>query len=153
MFQKILLPLDGSKVGEAALPAVEELVSKVCPQSNVEVVLIQVLTSLTHYVVAGETSVQILYTEEELNQIKKQVTDYLEKLGAGLKARGATISLKVSVGNAADEIIKAANELGVDLIAISTHGRSGLSRWALGSVTERVIRSGERPVLVVRAGK
>ena len=59
----------------------------------------------------------------------------------------------VVVGSAADEIIKASEELNVDLIAMSTHGRSGISRWAFGSVTDRVLRGGSKPVLMVRAPK
>lgn len=151
MYQKILVPLDGSIVGEAALPAVEDLITKICPQNSVQVVLLQVLTSLTHYILAGETSVQISYTDQEVSQIKKETAAYLEKAGAGIKARGAALSYRISVGNATDEILKAANEVNADLIAISTHGRSGFSRWALGSVTERIIRLTDRPVLVIRS--
>ena len=57
----------------------------------------------------------------------------------------------MGVGSAAEEIIKAADEINADLIAMSTHGRSGLSRWAFGSVTDRVMRGGNVPILVVRA--
>ena len=57
------------------------------------------------------------------------------------------------VGEAADEIVKAADEINADIIAMSTHGRSGLSRWAFGSVTDKVLRGGNKPVLVVRAPK
>ena len=60
---------------------------------------------------------------------------------------------KVSSGNAADEILKTAEQIDADLIAMSTHGRSGISRIALGSVTENVLRSSKRPVLVVRANR
>ncbi len=59
----------------------------------------------------------------------------------------------MGVGRAADEIIKAADEIDADLIAMSTHGRSGLSRWAFGSVTDRVLRAGSMPILMVRAKK
>ena len=65
----------------------------------------------------------------------------------------ASINTKVATGKAADEILKTAEEINADLIAMSTHGRSGISRWALGSVAERVLRSGNRPILLVRASK
>ena len=153
MAEKILLPLDGSKVGEAALPYVEDLVKKMVSGEKVEVTLIQVLSSLSYYIVAGEASARVPYTEQEIEGMKKQAANYLRKTSAPLKKLGATIKIRVAVGNAVDEIIRAAEENKANLIAMSSHGRSGLSRWAFGSVTDRVLRSGKRPVLVVKAPK
>ena len=153
MRERILVPLDGSKVGEAALPHVEDLVLKFLPEPKVEVTLIQVLSSLSHYVVAGEASARVPYTEEEIEQMKKKATEYLKKVGQSLRKKGATTKVIVVVGHAAEEIIKAADDINANIIAMSTHGRSGLSRWAFGSVTDRVLRGGHKPVLVVRAPK
>lgn len=153
MYERILVPLDGSKVGEAALPYVEELVSKLAQAQKVEVTLLQVVSPLTHYVVAGEASVAVPYTEQETEQIKKKAMDYLDKAGEGLRSKGAIVKCTVGVGRAAEEIIKATDETNADLIAMSTHGRSGFSRWAFGSVTEKVLRGGNVPVLMVRVGK
>jgi len=153
MKEKILIPLDGSKVGEAALPYVEDLVTKLLPEVKVEVTLVQVLSSLSHYVVAGEATARIPYTEQEREQMKKKASQYLRKVGQALRKKGANIKVKVAVGHAADEIIKAADEINADFIAMSTHGRSGLSRWAFGSVADRVVRGGNKPVLVVKALK
>lgn len=151
MFSKILVPLDGSKVGEAALPAIEQLISKLAAGTKVEVVLIGVITLLRHWVVVGEASAPVSYTEEELNLIKKRVEDYLAKTGDSLKKQGVTVSSIVSTGNAADEIIKAAEQTEADLIAMSTHGRSGWKRLAFGSITDKVMRHSSIPVLMVRA--
>lgn len=151
MYEKILVPLDGSEVGEAALPLVEELVSKLSPALKAEVTLLRVVSSLGHYVVAGEASARVPYTEKELGLIKKRAGDYLKKAAEGLRSRGAIVKTMVATGNAADEISKAADEIGADLVAMSTHGRSGLSRWAFGSVTDKVLRGGNLPVLMVRA--
>ena len=151
MYERILVPLDGSKLGEAALPYVEGLVSKLSSVAKVEVTLIQVLSSLTHWIVAGEAGVSIPYTEPEMERFKQQAINYLGKAGEGLRSKGATVKTMTGVGNAAEEIISAAKETNVDLIAMSTHGRSGLSRLAFGSVTDRVLRGGAKPVLVVRA--
>lgn len=153
MYERILVPLDGSKVGEAALPHVEELVSKLTPKTKTEVVLFQAVSSLTHYVIAGEASVQVPYSEKEVEYIKRKSRQYLEKVGEGLKSKGATVKTKVATGSAAPEIIKAADEVKADLIAMSTHGRSGLSRLTFGSITAKVLRGGNVPVLVVRAPK
>ena len=153
MYERILVPLDGSKVGEAALPYVKELVSKMSPAVKVEVTLLQVVSSLTHYVVAGEASAPVPYTEQEMEQIKGKSMDYLDKAGKGLKRKNVVVKSRVGVGKAADEINKAADGIDADLIAMSTHGRSGISRWAYGSVTDRVLRSGNRPMLMVRVPK
>lgn len=153
MVEKILVPLDGSKVGEAALNAVTNIISKFSPDIKVEVMLLQVLTSLSHYVIAGEASVQVLYTDTEMKQIQKEVTDYLTMAGAELQKKGVDVKIKIATGNAAEEIIKAADEMNANLIAMSTHGRSGISRWALGSVADRVVRVSSRPVLIIRAVK
>ena len=150
MYERILIPLDGSQLGESALPYVEDLVSKLSPEVKVEVTLFQVV-STTHYVVAGEAGVKIPYTEKEAEQIKRITMDYLNKAGEGLKSKGAIVKVKVGTGNAADEIIKAADEINANWIAMSTHGRSGISRWAFGSVTDKVLRGGNKPILMVRA--
>lgn len=153
MSERTLIPLDGSKMGEAALSYVEELASKLAPGQKVEVTLFQVITSLTYYVTAGEGSAQVPYTEEELEQIKKKAMDYLDKAGEGLRSKGAIVKTKVAVGKAAEEIIKAEDEIKADLVAMSTRGRSGFSRWAFGSVTDKVLQGGKVPVLVVRVPK
>jgi len=149
---KILIPLDGSKIGEAALPYVEELVSKLSPRVKVEVTLLQVVSLLTHYVVAGEAVAPITYTEKEMEQIQQEARDYLNTVGEGIRKK-VSVKIRVGIGNAAEEIIKAADEINVDLIAMSTHGRHGISRWAFGSVTDKVLRGGHKPVLLVRVPK
>jgi len=78
--------------------------------------------------------------------------DYLHDAGEVLRRKGALVLAKVAVGNAPEEIVKAAEEIKANLIAMSTHGRSGISRWAFGSVTERILRmGGDIPITVVRA--
>jgi len=150
MYDRILVPLDGSKLGEAALPYIEELVSKLSTGQKAEVTLLQVVSSLSHFIVAGEAGVQVPYTEQEMKAIKNKAMDYLNKAGKGLKSKGAIVKVEVSIGNPADEINKIANEINADLVAMSTHGRSGLSRWAYGSVADKVLRGGTKPVLMVR---
>ncbi len=149
---KILIPLDGSKIGEAALPYVNAFLSELSPRVKVEFILIRVVSLLTHYVVAGEAATPIFYTEKEMEQIQQEARDYLNTVGEGISKK-VGVKIKVEVGSAAEEIIKAADEIDVDLIAMSTHGRHGISRWAFGSVTDKVLRGGHKPVLVVRVPK
>ena len=89
--------------------------------------------------------------------VKKEALTYLEKTAEELRSKGVNIECKVVVrktgSSSAEEIIKAEEELNIDLVAMSTHGRRGISRWAFGSVTEKVLRRGNVPVLVVRAKK
>jgi nucleotide-binding universal stress UspA family protein len=151
MFERVIVPLDGSRVGEAALSVVEQLVDKLAPRTQVEVVLFGVVTLLRHWVVVGEASAPVSYTPEELTLIKERVTNYLEKTGESMKKRGVVIKTMVAVGNASDEILRAAEDIKADLIAMSTHGRSGLRRLAFGSITDKVIRGSKIPVLLVRA--
>lgn len=153
MFERILVPLDGSKVGEAALEHVENIIAKMAPNVKTEVILFQVLTSLSHYVIAGEASVQVPYTDKEIEYITRKAREYLNQTGECLKSKGVSIKTKVATGKADEEIVKAADELKADLIAMSTHGRSGLSRLTFGSITAKVLRSANIPVLVVRAPK
>ncbi|MDP6500929.1 MAG: universal stress protein [Dehalococcoidales bacterium] len=153
MPEKILVPLDGSKAGETALPYVEELISKMASGNKVVVTLIQVLSSLSRYVVSGEETIKVPYTRQETDETRKRAVRYLRTAGATLRKAGATTKTKVEVGNPAEKIISAADEIKADMIAMSSHGRSGLSRWAFGSVTDRVLRGGSRPVLVVKVPK
>ena len=124
MLRKALLPLDGSKESEVAIPYVAELASRL----GISVVLLQVLA--------------IGY--------KALAEDYLEKIGAQLKQKGVTVESRVMYGEAATEIINLAAEIHADVVAMSTHGRSGIGRWVLGSVAERVLYEGNTPLLLVR---
>jgi len=152
MYEKILIPLDGSEVGESALPYVGDLLSKLSPEVKVEVTLLQVIRPVRPYILGGGEVPDIAYTAKEIEEIKKKAIDYLNKAGETLRSKGATVKSRVGIGDASEEILKVAEEINADLIAMSTHGRSGLSRWAFGSVTEKVLRRGGRaPILTVRA--
>ena len=157
MYERILIPLDGSEIGESALPYVEDLLSKLSPKVQVVVTLLQVLHPVLPYVIGGEVFADIAYTEKEMEVAKKKAIAYLNKAGENLRSKGTTMNCKVIVSRPgysfADEIIKAEEDNNPDLIAMSSHGRHGLSRWVFGSVTEKVLRAGKVPVLVVRAGK
>jgi len=154
MDEKIVVPLDGSKVGEAALPYVEDLVSKLSPEVKVEVILLQVLAPESIPTVTGRTPEATPYTVQELAKTEEKAMDYLNEIGEALRSKGVAVTVKVAVGDAAEEIVKLAEEIGANLIAMSTHGRSGLSRWAFGSVTDKVLRrEGRIPIIMVRAPK
>ena len=157
MSERILIPLDGSKMGEAALRYIEQMVDKLKPRGMPDITLLQV-TFLTLLYVPGRSGIVKVFGDAEDNQqMKAQAMNYLDKAGESLRQKGVNVNCKVIIGeegvSSAVSIIKAEEELNADLVAMSTHGRRGLSRWAFGSVTEKVLRRGSVPVLMVRVKK
>jgi nucleotide-binding universal stress UspA family protein len=143
--KRIVAPLDGSKLAELALPHAAELARTL----GLEIVLVRAV-SLPAPVYSAEEYTPNL--EELWDQIKKEAQEYLDEKLRQLKAQGLEKVSAVAVeGFAADKIIDVARQKPESLIAMSTHGRSGVGRWVLGSVTERVVRHSDDPVLIVRA--
>jgi nucleotide-binding universal stress UspA family protein len=147
MYEKIVVPLDGSELAEVALPYVEELASRL----KTEVTLLQVISRAYHVYSSGEGTGRISYTDEEMRPLKARAGDYLKKVASRLEGKGINTRTEVGVGIAADEIIKLADENSTGLVTMSTHGRSGVSRWALGSVADKVVRGTKQPVALIRA--
>jgi nucleotide-binding universal stress UspA family protein len=155
MKKKVLVPLDGSKLAEGALSVVKEfLVAD--SKDEVEIVLLSVVTSLTHWVTDGEAGIQdvpagpIPYTEKQLESIRSGVRRYLDGVAAKLRRPGLVVTTEVRTGHADLEILAAVGALKINIIAMSTHGRSGLFHLAFGSVAEKVLRQATVPVLIVR---
>jgi len=147
ILKKIIVPLDGSPASEAVIPYVGELADKL----KAEVILFQAMAHLYHLTTTGKVIIQVPYTEKETEQLKANTMLYLEKAGERLKAKGIPMRAEVTVGDPAEEIINLADKTGADLVAMSTHGRSGIARWALGSVADKVLHAGNTPLLLVRA--
>ena len=147
---RAVVPLDGSILAEVALPYVKELVSPLAPPSKAEISLLHVISppQVGAAVAIGETPHEI--DDEGLRRIKNQARDYLDQVGRPLWGKGVVVRSEVRVGKAADEIIKFANKVGAGVVIMSTHGRSGLDRLVLGSVTNRVLRGANIPVMLVR---
>ncbi len=145
-FNKILIPLDGSENGEAVLPYIKELTNEL----KSEVTLLQVVAPGQHVHTVGGLD-YILFPEEQVEKMREEAMQYLEKVGNKLTDTKATIRSEVKTGQAAKEIIKFADETKTHLVAISTHGRSGVRRWISGSVAYKVMQAGNTPVLLVRA--
>ena len=151
MHERILVPLDGSKLGEAALPNVEDLAIKLSPGTATEIILLQVISDLTYDVLTDNAAAQLPYNAADLKKSKQAVQNYLDGIAERLRAKGITVTTMIAEGHAAEEIIKAAQQTKANLIAMSTHGRSGLRRWALGSITDKVLHESAVPVLTVQA--
>jgi nucleotide-binding universal stress UspA family protein len=144
--QRILLPLDGSDLAEQAFP-----VALALGKSNAaEVVLLRAIQPLTDrelaLVFASWGSREEIYQQQDA-----AARTYLDDLVDELRSSGLESSTVIEEGYPAEVILDAADSQGIDLIVMSTHGRSGLGRWVYGSVADKVMRRAAQPVLLVRA--
>lgn len=139
----ILVPLDGSKLAESVLPQVEEL-GKQCGS---KIVVMQAVTPLTAY--PGVEAYNLSAMSEVLDDMQTKSRGYLAGLAQRLKAKGLEAEALSTTALPTEAILAAADEVDANLIAIATHGRSGLGRVVLGSVADAVIRRSHRPCLVV----
>ena len=143
MFNKILIPLDGSALSARAVPVAYALAG---PDSQLELLKavdpVRVAEGISAYG-AGATWL------DELSQPHRRAADELALVRAGLPA-DLSVDSYVTEGDAAGTIVDTARETKADLIVMSSHGYSGLTRLMLGSVTEKVLRAAPCPVLVVR---
>ena len=142
----IILPLDGSHLAEKIFPHVIYLANRL----RLEVVLIRTYTlPTTGYFLA--TGVSPPAIGELGEKIKGEVTDYLQAKVEELQAEGVEKASFVAIeGKGPEEIIDLARKTANNMVAMSTHGRSGIGRWVLGSVTDRVVCYSGDPVLVIR---
>lgn len=142
---KVLVALDGSPLAERVLPPVAVLSRKM----DMEVVLLQAYTLPQVAYVADDYAPNM---DQIAQQTREEAKSYLEEKVEQLQAEGLRrVSYVLLDGDAAGEIIDIARRTPDNLVAMCTHGRSGIGRWVLGSVTERVVRHSGDPVLVVRA--
>ena len=148
MYKRVLVPLDGSKVSEESLPHVKAIALG-C--SVPEVILLMVVEPVLNPEAAidARSGRELIAQVEKENKAKAQ--SYVNGIGEKLKKEGINSQVVLLTGRPADEILAYAEKHDADLIIMSTHGRSGVSRWFLGSVAERVVRHSPVPVLLVSA--
>lgn len=147
MFNHILIPLDGSKLAETALPVALEVAQKF----DSEITLLRVV--LPPHVVSHTTGAAYASLITGLREIAFEEAEiYLKTQQDALRQQGYHIHSQIVDGEpVADIILDAAENLTVDLIVMCTHGRSGVSRWVFGSVADRILRQATMPILLVRA--
>jgi nucleotide-binding universal stress UspA family protein len=143
MFSRILIPLDGSKTAENVLPYARRLAA-------VSHVAVELLSAIEMADIAGDiASNEASYAAALIGEAVQNSTEYLEKLAQTFPH--GNVRCNVEQGRPEEIIITAAAADSGTLIAMATHGRSGVTRWLLGSVTEKVLRGTVNPLLVVRA--
>jgi len=163
MYRRILVPLDGSKLAECALPHAEAL-AKGCDTE--EIILVSVTERVQGYeAVEGSAEPFVLsgggwgsaiqpppqrLVPEAFGKKEKQAQRYLDRIANELEAKGVKVHTEVLFWPPAEAIASYAENNGVDIIVMSSHGRSGISRWTHGSVADRVFRGSRVPVLMVR---
>ena len=153
MNRLILIPLDGSLLAEQVLPHIKALIE--C--QGAEIHLLSVAPVIDN--VAASVMLYPLYVyreqladeDAERKRIETELTNYLQGVARDLEQAGAQVKCAARFGSPADEILSYASEHKIELIAMCTHGRSGLALWAYGSVADRVLRVSTCPVLLVRA--
>jgi nucleotide-binding universal stress UspA family protein len=143
LLKKVIVPLDGSPVAEMVLPYVIDLAKKM----RLEVILVR-----SFALPAATADEYQTYTDELIGLIEAEARDYLAEKVKEMKGKGLqNVSSAVNVGYGAEEIITLARKTPDNFIAMCTHGRSGVKRFVLGSVTDRVVRHSGDPVLIIRA--
>jgi nucleotide-binding universal stress UspA family protein len=180
MYKKVVVPLDGSRLAEAALPHLEEI-AKGC--SIPQVLLISVtellkgeidgrlvqrvepFVSESHVAEGmpevGETQWGVVFKSRapdvqdipaRMGKMAKTASDYLCRIAEGLEAKGFNVTATVLLGHPAEQIVKYVNEQEADLIIMASTGKSKMSRWDMSHVAEKVIKGTRSPVLLVKPG-
>ncbi|MCA9973474.1 MAG: universal stress protein [Anaerolineales bacterium] len=139
----VLVPLDGSPLAEQALPPAQAVAQTI----GARLTLVRVVQA-AHLLIETQTMKQQADYLESLEE--SEAVTYLEQTADRLAKAGTAVSTHLLVGQAADAIIDYAAAHDVDLIVMSSHGRSGLERWVYGSVTEKVLRGATCATLIIR---
>lgn len=147
MLNRILVPLDGSRLAEGALHPAVQLAGK----GDGEVFLIRVPVPLPLVIPdRGFVGPEMRWPDEAMEKGHEEAAEYLRAIREKYADEGVPVRAELIGGDPASVIVGVAEQQNIDLIAMCTHGRSGVNRWILGSVTEKVLRSAPCPVLVVR---
>jgi nucleotide-binding universal stress UspA family protein len=146
MYNKVLVPLDGSQFAQCALDHVRAI-GLGCKVP--EIVLFRVVEPVTSYEMATQAPAKGSEIAQAGNSHESEAQDYVSSMAKRLSEEGMSVKGEVGHGKADETIIEYAEKNHFDLIVMSSHGRSGITRWAMGSVSDRVIRNSRVPVLLV----
>ncbi len=144
MYKRILIPLDGSLLAEQALPHAAALAE----HFQAELILLKVLKPLSI-----NLNLPPNFVKEHEAATRKLAGEYLDRVVARVQGKEITRNIVTTIGRPHEEIVRCAETEQVDVVVMSTRGYSGISRWLKGSVADRVARSVNVPVLLIRARK
>ena len=143
MYKKMLIPMDGTQLAEKTLPYAKELSGRL----DLDITILRVCTPEEQ----AFQSMQQIYIDHIAEALANQAMEI--QLSASLPTKFKPIKAKgkIVVGYPAEEILRYAGKHKIDFIIMATHGYSGIKRWRLGSVADKVLRVSKVPVLLVRA--
>lgn len=148
MYERIVVPLDGSDLAERSMPHAENLVNALnVPLHLVRVVDNDAWSLVDPYVTTPTAAVPVV---ELAAAAEREARDYLESIREHLDARGLKATIEVLDGPVVAALVSVARPN--DLVVMTTHGRTGLARWFMGSVAEGMLRRSQAPILLIRAG-
>ncbi|GAB4308232.1 MAG: universal stress protein [Phototrophicales bacterium] len=148
MLKNILVPLDGSQVAERALDYAEQIIDPEGKLTLLTVIDVPDYPAAMFYP-AGIATYE-LSKETAQNELIPQAQEYLKKIASNLMQKGLqNVRTEAVIGEPASSIVEKADQLAVDAIVMSTHGRTGVSRWLFGSVANKVLNSTERPIFII----
>ena len=142
MYKRVLIPLDGSPLAEGILPFILDIAGPL----DMEVILVRVMQPVMPLAIEGTRH----FMADDVAVRLEEAREYLASVAADLRGRGVRGTTDARHGDPVTELVAAARETGADLIAMTTHGRSGFGRLLFGSVAEAVLRQAEIPVLMMR---
>ncbi len=144
MYRRMLVPLDGSELAEGVLTCAKELAGRL----DLDVILLYVYSPDA----LEFAPMYQAYVERAAETIQRQSQEVRQETGIQSESKPTEVRGELAVGYPAEEILRYADENDIDLILMATHGRSGIKRWTMGSVADKVLRASNIPVLLVRAG-
>ena len=145
--KRLLVPLDGSSLAEFALDEVRDIAEL----TDSRVTLLHVVPTIKDVISAGG---EVFTVDEEWDRKKSDALDYLKSISERPEWKKAKHEIAVEMGNPADVILDFAQSHNIDRIVMTTHGRTGITRWKwiFGSVARKVLEAADRTVILVRAG-
>ena len=144
MYNRMLVPLDGSELAEVVFNYAKELAGRL----DLDVIFLHVYRPEEGELIPMHRA----YVERAAEIIRRQSEEVQQKTGGPPRAKAVEVRGELAVGHPAEEILRYADENDIDIILMATHGRSGIRRWAMGSVADKVLRASKVPVWLVRAG-
>jgi nucleotide-binding universal stress UspA family protein len=148
MLKRIMVPLDGSALAQQALPLATELAQAAGAELLLMHAIAATIEAYPGFPTRGRPIPQLA---EVLDAQRDQATNELGIQADTLRARNVAVATALVYGHAAEVLVDEAPRRGVDLIVMATHGYSGLKRWAIGSVADKVLHATTTPLLLVRA--
>jgi nucleotide-binding universal stress UspA family protein len=140
MYKRALIPLDGSAVAESIVPFILEIAGPL----DMQVALVRVIVPSPPLAVEGAV------VFDDVEKLRADAEAYLAGVAAELRTKGVRVTTTVRQGEPVEQILAAARDAEADLIAMTTHGRSGLSRLLFGSIAAAVLSRAEIPVFMMR---